>query len=129
MRKYFLKIAAVATFLALPVSYGTASEKPVPRANENAGYILYEKDGDCKIIVPADGTLHQPTGMAVKDGFLFVCDSAQLFVFDLSNLQKKPQRIVLSLDCIKIRRKGDVLSLGMIQFNFVLQKEYRIVLE
>ena len=44
------------------------SEGMGPREDEDKGYILYYKDGETRTVVPADGRLHMPTGMAVKDG-------------------------------------------------------------
>ena len=48
--------------------------------------IIYRKDGVNKTIVPPDGSLAMPTGMAVKDGYLFVCDRTRLVVYNLSDL-------------------------------------------
>lgn len=39
------------------------SEAIEPRGDENKGYILYRKDGNTKVLVLADGTLHKPTGI------------------------------------------------------------------
>ncbi len=69
------------------------SDEMSPRIGENKGYILYRKDGNNKTIVPANGSLHKPTGMAVKDGFLFVCDETRLLVYNLKNLSDKPQTV------------------------------------
>lgn len=65
-----------------------------PRPDENKGYILYRKDGTTKTIVPADGGLHKPTAMAVKDGYLFVCDDTRLVVYRLDELTANPQEIL-----------------------------------
>lgn len=67
-------------------NYG--SEKMRPRPDENKGYIIFRKDGVNKKI--AEG-LHKPTGMAVKNNFLFVCDETRLVVYDLKNLNDEPQ--------------------------------------
>lgn len=69
------------------------SDEMNPRPDENKGYILYLKDGKMNTIVPADGTLHKPTGMIVKDGQLFVCDETRLVVFNLNQLKSAPQII------------------------------------
>lgn len=61
-------------------NYG--SDKMRPRSDEFSGYILFRKNGVNKKIV---GGLHKPTGLAVKDNFLFVCDETRLVVCDLQN--------------------------------------------
>ncbi|MBQ7477620.1 MAG: hypothetical protein IJT01_01780 [Selenomonadaceae bacterium] len=68
------------------------SDTMSPRSDENKGYILYRKDGATKTVVPA-GILHKPTAMAVKDGYLFVCDETRLVVYRLDDLMAKPQEI------------------------------------
>ena len=67
-----------------------------PRPDENKGYILYRKDGATKIVVPADGGLHKPTAMAVKDGYLFVCDETRLVVYSLEKPQDAPQIVTFA---------------------------------
>jgi len=67
-------------------NYG--SEKMRPRPDENKGYIIFRKDGVNKKI--AEG-LHKPTGLTVKNNFLFVCDETRLVVYDLKNLTDEPQ--------------------------------------
>ena len=66
-----------------------------PRDDENKGYILYRKNGvNTKIV---DG-LHKPTGMIVKENFLFVCDETVLKVFNLKNLTAAPQVVKFPAD-------------------------------
>lgn len=74
------------------------SDKIQPRPDENKGYIIYRKDGVNKTIVPANGTLHKPTGLLVKDEHLFVCDATRLVVFDLRDLAKEPQIVAFAED-------------------------------
>ena len=74
------------------------SETMNPRDNENAGYIIFRKDGVNKKLVEG---LHKPTAMAVKDNFLFVCDEITLKVFDLKNLNT-PAQIVKFADDDKV---------------------------
>ena len=69
------------------------SENMSPQAGENKGYILYRKDGKTKTVVPANGSLHKPTSMAVKDGYLFVCDETRLVVYRLEDLTEEPQEV------------------------------------
>ncbi len=66
-----------------------------PRDNENKGYIIYRKDGVNQKIV--DG-LHKPTGMIVKEKFLFVCDETLLKVYNLQNLDAAPQIVKFPAD-------------------------------
>ncbi len=74
-------------------NYG--SEKMRPRPDENAGYIIFRKNGVNKKIVEG---LHKPTAMNVKDNFLFVCDETVLKVFDLKNLSAAPQIVTFAED-------------------------------
>lgn len=74
-------------------NYG--SEKMRPRDDENAGYIIFRKDGTDKKIAAG---LHKPTGMAVKDNFLFVCDKTVLKVFNLQNLSAAPTIVEFAAD-------------------------------
>ena len=67
------------------------SETMSPLHDENAGYILYRKDGITKTIIPANGSLHKPTAMAVKDGHLFICDETRLVVHRLDGMAEPPQ--------------------------------------
>lgn len=67
------------------------SDMPTPRDDENKGYILYYKDGAMSTVVPPDGRLHCPTAMAVKDGYLFVCDETAVKVFNLSDIDEPCQ--------------------------------------
>lgn len=67
------------------------SEVMSPRHDENAGYILYRKDGKTKTVLPANGSLHKPTAMAVKDGYLFICDETRLVVHRLDDMAEPPQ--------------------------------------
>lgn len=71
------------------------SEKMNPRPDENSGYIIFRKDGVSKKIVE---NLHQPTGMAVKNNFLFVCDGARLLAYDLERLNLPPQVITFAAE-------------------------------
>ena len=74
------------------------SDKIQPRPEENKGYIIYRKDGINKTVVPANGTLHKPTGLIAKDNHLFVCDATRLMVFDLHDMAKAPQVVAFAED-------------------------------
>lgn len=69
------------------------SENFSPRDDENKGYIIFWKDGKTETIIPADGRLHAPTAMVVKDNFLFVCDLNCIKIFDL-NKKNSPCQVV-----------------------------------
>ena len=68
------------------------------RPEENKGYVIYRKDGINKTVVPANGTLHRPTGLIAKDNHLFVCDATRLVVFDLHDMAKAPQVVAFAED-------------------------------
>ena len=74
----------------LIANYG--SEHVPPGIDDRKGYILFRKNSKTETLISA-GILHNPSGMAVKDHFLFVCDSTRLRVFDLDRPQKTPQTI------------------------------------
>ena len=74
------------------------SENFNPRDDENKGYISYYKNGEMTILIPPDGSLHCPTAMAVKDGYLFVCDKVNVKVFNLNNLNEEYQIVTFPTD-------------------------------
>lgn len=74
------------------------SENRAPREDENKGYILYYKDGKMTTLIPPDGRLHLPTGMAVKDGFLFVCNMEKVMVYNLEAPGDEPGAIHFAAD-------------------------------
>ena len=49
-------------------------------------------------LIPPDGSLHCPTAMAVKDGYLFVCDKVDVKVFNLNNLNEEYQIVTFPTD-------------------------------
>lgn len=61
------------------------------RADTHKGYILYAKDGVTTTVAAADGRLSKPKAMAVKDHYLFVCDLADLKIYDLHDRLAAPQ--------------------------------------
>lgn len=62
------------------------------------GSISYRKDGKTDILIPQDAGLHMPTGMAVKEHWLFIADGNRVAVFDLNALSEPFQEIVLAED-------------------------------
>ena len=74
----------------LIANYG--SRNKMPGIDEIKGYILYRKNGQTKTLI-APGVLHYPSGMAVKDDYLFVCDGDHLRVYNLQQPEKAPQTI------------------------------------
>lgn len=74
------------------------SETMRPRPDERKGYILYRKDGATRTLAAADRGLRMPTGMAVKDGRLFVCDAERLVVFNLKKMEDAPQVVSFAPD-------------------------------
>ena len=92
------------------------SEEMRPRPDERRGYILFRKDGETRTLVPANGVLRMPTGMAVKDGRLFVCDAGRLAVFDLKRPEDAPQIVAFAPDdevLNALALNGDVLYVSV----------------
>ncbi|GEM_PF-3072584 len=75
----------------LIANWGTDSIDPLSR--EGKGYIAFHKEGVTSILIPADGTLSAPKGMAVKDDYLFVADFNQVVVYNLNKITAQPQQI------------------------------------
>ena len=74
----------------LIANYGT--DHVPPGIDDRKGYILFRKNGQTNVLIPA-GILHNPSGMAVKDHYLFVCDGTMLRMFDLARPRETPQTI------------------------------------
>ena len=72
----------------LIANYG--SQHKTPGIDDKKGYILFRKDGQTNVLIPP-GVLHWPSGMAVKDNWLFVCDGKQLRTYNLNRPQDTPQ--------------------------------------
>lgn len=51
----------------------------------DGGYVLYRKNGATETLIAPGKGLNSPTGMAVGNGILFVCDGDALKVFELSD--------------------------------------------
>jgi len=72
-------------------NWGTDSINPLNQ--EGKGYIAFHKEGFTSILIPADGTLSAPKGMAVKDDYLFVTDVNKVVVYNLNETSGQPQVI------------------------------------
>ena len=95
---------------------GCLIDAMLPRADERRGFILFRKDGETRTLVPANGVLRMPTGMAVKDGRLFVCDAERLAVFDLKRPEDAPQIVAFAPDdevLNALALDGDVLHVSV----------------
>ena len=75
----------------LITNWGTDSIDPLN--SEGKGYIAFHKEGVTSILIPADGTLSAPKGMAVKDDYLFVADVNKVVVYNLNETSDQPQVI------------------------------------
>ena len=75
----------------LITNWGTDSINPLNQ--EGKGYIAFHKEGITSILIPADGTLSAPKGMAVKDDYLFVADVNKVVVYNLNETSDQPQVI------------------------------------
>lgn len=74
----------------LIANYGSAHVPP--GIDDRKGYVLFHKNGKTETVIPA-GILHNPSGMAVKEHYLFICDGTRLRVFDLDRPQEAPQTV------------------------------------
>lgn len=72
-------------------NWGTDSINPLNQ--EGKGYIAFHKEGITSILIPADGTLSAPKGMAVKDDYLFVADVNKVVVYNLNETSDQPRVI------------------------------------
>lgn len=76
----------------LITNWGTDSINPLN--SEGKGYIAFHKEGITSILIPANGTLSAPKGVAVKDDYLFVADVNKVVVYNLNETSDQPQVIV-----------------------------------
>ena len=74
----------------LIANYG--SEHVPPGIDDRKGYILFRKNGQTSVLIPP-GVLHNPSGMAVKDHYLFVCDGKNLRVYNL----ERPETVLQTI--------------------------------
>lgn len=71
-------------------NFGTQEKVPAP--GQADGYILYY-DNSTKILndfIPADGNMVRPTGMAIYNNKLYICNKTNVLVYDLADLKKSP---------------------------------------
>lgn len=69
------------------------SDNRAPREDENKGYVLFYKDGQMTTIIPPDGILHLPTGMAVKDNYIFIGNFDELTIYNMADIKTSPRSI------------------------------------
>lgn len=74
--------------ILLIANFGTETLNPLN--NEGKGYIAGYRNGNVDIFIPADGFLSGPKGMAVKDGYLFICDVNKMVIYNLNALKAAP---------------------------------------
>ena len=77
----------------LIANFGTSELNPLN--SEGKGYIAYYKDGNTKVLIPADGNLCAPKGMFVRNDYLYVCDVNKIVVYHLTQKEEQPQVIML----------------------------------
>ena len=91
----FLTITGSA--LATPQIYFNESVRPykdgflIPNyseENKHGGYVLYydEKARELEDFIKPDGILMYPTGMAIYQDKLFICNKTNVLVYDMNNL-------------------------------------------
>ena len=64
-----------------------------PLNADGKGYIAELTPTGIKTLIPPDGNLSAPKGMAEKDGYLFIADVNRVMVYNLNDLTEKPQII------------------------------------
>lgn len=69
-----------------------------PLNADGKGYIVALDRNGSSILIPADGTLNAPKGMAVKDDYLFVADVGCVIIYNLKKLDEKPIKIQFPKD-------------------------------
>ncbi|MDO5304065.1 MAG: hypothetical protein Q4E87_00645, partial [bacterium] len=65
------------------------------KPNEQNGYVLYYKNNQLKEFIPKNGTLKTPTAMAVYKNKFYIADGDKIFIYDLKNMSKKPDKLYL----------------------------------
>ncbi len=64
-----------------------------PLNSNGLGYITELDNGVVSVLIPADGTLSGPKGMAEEDDYLYIADVGKVVVYNLKSLRSKPQVI------------------------------------
>lgn len=64
-----------------------------PLNTEGKGYITFYKDHKMAVLLPADGYMSAPKGLAVRGNYLFVADVNKILLYDLVNKNDPPQVI------------------------------------
>lgn len=93
---------------ALLVSnFGTDELDPLNTLGK--GYILSIEDGQVETLIPNDGYLSAPKGMAVVTHHLFIADVAKVVVYNLKKLNEKPIVINMPKEDLFV---NDIVALG-----------------
>lgn len=62
---------------------------------EGKGYVEYYKDGALSMLIPNDGKLNAPKGMAMVGSDLYICDVNKIVVYNLDDLSVAAREIYL----------------------------------
>ena len=93
---------------ALLVSnFGTTELNPLN--NLGKGYVASIENGKVKVLIPNDGYLSAPKGMAVVAHHLFIADVAKVVVYNLKQLTQKPVVINFPEEDLFV---NDIVALG-----------------
>ncbi|MFR9651783.1 MAG: hypothetical protein SNG35_07160 [Rikenellaceae bacterium] len=65
-----------------------------PLNTDGLGYITQLNNGALTLLIPADGSLSAPKGMAEEDDYLYIADVGKVVVYNLNKLKAKPQTIL-----------------------------------
>lgn len=61
-----------------------------PLNTDGLGYIAQLKSGAIKVLIPADGSLSAPKGMAEEDDYLYIADVGKVVRYNLKKPKSKP---------------------------------------
>lgn len=65
-----------------------------PLNTDGLGYITQLNDGVLSVLIPADGSLSAPKGMAEEDGYLYIADVGKVVVYNLNKPKSKPRTVL-----------------------------------
>jgi len=84
---------------------------------EGKGYITIYNGKDNSVLIPADGNLSAPKGMAIKNNYLFIADVQKVVIYDLEHLSLPPRTIKMPAKEILVTDvavMGDVLFIAVV---------------
>lgn len=64
-----------------------------PLNMDGKGYIMKIKGRKVEIVIPANGKLNAPKGMAIEDDFLYIADVGSVMIYNLKNKMAEPIKI------------------------------------